>query len=304
MHDVRVGLDGHERRRPRRCRTRRRGRGRCGRGRRASRARRAPSRRRAARRRSRASSSASAPRGRVPAIGRVATRRAGDRQQRLGRGADDLEVLEVEEVHVRRRVDRAQAAVDRERLDASSAPTSAATGTTWKASPAWTYSTIRATIASNCLARHVGLERRRLAARPRAAAAAAGRRSRSRDLARSSPTRARVGGVDARLVVDVGVGEDRDRVLEVVEGDEHVGEHQRHVGQAERVGVRLAERLDGAHEVVAEEADRAAGERRQARRAAPGGGARPRRRRARTGRRRRPSDPAHDACAGLQPMNE
>ena len=37
--------------------------------------------------------------------------------ERLGRGADDLEVLEVEEVHVRRRVDRPQPAVDRERLD-------------------------------------------------------------------------------------------------------------------------------------------------------------------------------------------
>ena len=42
---------------------------------------------------------------------------AGDRHERLGRGADDLEVLEVEEVHVGRRVDRAQPAVDRERLD-------------------------------------------------------------------------------------------------------------------------------------------------------------------------------------------
>ena len=51
-------------------------------------------------------------------------------------------------------------------------------------------------------------------------------------------------------------------MLEVVEDDEHVGEHQRHVGQAEHVRVGLAERLDGAHEVVAEEADRAAGERR------------------------------------------
>ena len=52
-------------------------------------------------------------------------------------------------------------------------------------------------------------------------------------------------------------------MLEVVEDDEHVGEHQRHVRQPEHVGVRLAERLDGADEVVAEVADRAAGERRQ-----------------------------------------
>ena len=41
---------------------------------------------------------------------------AGDGHERLGRGADDLEVLEVEEVHVRRRVDRPQAAVDGERV--------------------------------------------------------------------------------------------------------------------------------------------------------------------------------------------
>jgi hypothetical protein len=49
----------------------------------------------------------------------------------------------------------------------------------------------------------------------------------------------------------------------VVEDHEHVGEHQRHVRQADGVGVGLAERLDGAHEVVAEEAHRSAGERRR-----------------------------------------
>ena len=73
----------------------------------------------------------------------------------------------------------------------------------------------------------------------------------------------RVGALDVGLGLEVGVREDRDRVLEVVEDDEHVGEHQRHVGQPERVRAGLAERLDRAHEVVAEEADRAAGERRR-----------------------------------------
>ena len=52
-------------------------------------------------------------------------------------------------------------------------------------------------------------------------------------------------------------------MAQVVEDEQHVGDHQRHVGQPERVGVGLAERLDRAHQVVAEEADRAAGERRQ-----------------------------------------
>ena len=52
-------------------------------------------------------------------------------------------------------------------------------------------------------------------------------------------------------------------MLEVVEDHEHVGEHQRHVRQPDGVGVGVAQRLDRAHEVVAEEADRAAGERRR-----------------------------------------
>ena len=52
-------------------------------------------------------------------------------------------------------------------------------------------------------------------------------------------------------------------MLEVVEDDEAVGEHEREVGQPELVGVGVAERLDRAHEVVAEEADGPARERRQ-----------------------------------------
>jgi hypothetical protein len=58
---------------------------------------------------------------------RAARARAGDRpgrdpaardgDERLRAGAGDLEVAEVQEVHVRAGVDRAQAAVDRERLD-------------------------------------------------------------------------------------------------------------------------------------------------------------------------------------------
>ena len=42
-----------------------------------------------------------------------------------------------------------------------------------------------------------------------------------------------------------------------------VGDHQRHVGQADRIGIRLASWLDRADQVVAEEPDRPAGERRQ-----------------------------------------
>ena len=134
--------------------------------------------------------------------------------QRLGRGADDLEVLEVEEVHVRRRVDGAQPAVDRERLDRRSAPTSAGEGTTWKASPACTYSTMRATIASNASRGMLGSNVRLAGARRCGSGRGSGPASRSRTSA--------IALAGARLaagLVDVGVGEDRDRVLEVVEGD-------------------------------------------------------------------------------------
>ena len=49
----------------------------------------------------------------------------------------------------------------------------------------------------------------------------------------------------------------------MVERDQHVGQHQRQIREPERVRIRLAERLCGAHEVVREHPDRAAGERRQ-----------------------------------------
>ena len=52
-------------------------------------------------------------------------------------------------------------------------------------------------------------------------------------------------------------------MLEVVEDDQQIAQHQRHVRQPERVGTGVTERLDGAHEVVAEVADGASGKRRQ-----------------------------------------
>ena len=191
---------------------------------------------------------------------------AGDGDERLGRGADDLEVLEVEEVHVGRRVDRPQAAVDRERLDRA------------RRRPALARHDLEGVAGVHVLddaghhrlerlARHVGLELRlgalrvRLGARQRAGQALAhlGDPLAGARLATASAR----GLVTASLgLVAVGVGEDRDRVLEVVERDQHVGEHQRHVRQAEHVGVGLGQRLDRADAVVAEEPDRAAGERR------------------------------------------
>ena len=53
-------------------------------------------------------------------------------------------------------------------------------------------------------------------------------------------------------------------MAKMVEGEHHVGDHQGHVGKAERVGVGLAQGLNRAHQVVSEEADGPAGEWRQA----------------------------------------
>ena len=129
VHHVRVGLDRHQLVDLDACRTRRRGRGRCGRGRRASRARRAPSRRPS-------SSSAtlevlapgSSPRGRVPAIGRMLGAAAA-RPSRSGSGEAPAiaKSSKSRKYMYGRRVDGAQAAVDRERLDRAVGRSSAAT---------------------------------------------------------------------------------------------------------------------------------------------------------------------------------
>ncbi len=76
-----------------------------------------------------------------------------------------------------------------------------------------------------------------------------------------------VGGLDpAGLdVLAEHVGHHRDLVSEVIEGDEHVRDHQREVGQPELVGIGRSDRgLGVADEVVAEQADGAPGERRPA----------------------------------------
>ncbi len=174
---------------------------------------------------------------------------AGDGEQRLGRRAGDLEVAEVEVVHVRRRVDRPQPAVDRERLLVD------------RGAPALRRDDLEGVAGVDVLddPRDVALELGALHVRlPVRLGPGAGHAARRRD----RPGERRADLVDHRRVPH---RDDGDRVLEVVEGDERVGEHERHVGQAHRVGVGRAERLDRAHEVVAEVADRAAGERRQVR---------------------------------------
>ena len=134
-----------------------------------------------------------------------------DRQQRLGRGADDLEVLEVEEVHVRARVHGAQAAVDAR---------TARPGV--GALQRWLRDHLVGVAGVDVLddPRDVGLERLAAHVRTRTSApsrapcvssAGSGPASRARTCA-DRLDRAGVRGVDVGLVVEVGVGEDRDRV--------------------------------------------------------------------------------------------
>ena len=184
----------------------------------------------------------------------------GDGQQRLGARARHLEVAEVEEVHVGAGVDRAQAAVDREGLDGHGGRP-ALGGHDLEGVSGVDVLDDALHHAFELRPRHVRLERGHLPRRLPRSARGTGPASRSHlgDRARGR----RVGALDVGLGVEIGVGEDRDRVLEVVEDDQRVGEHQRHVGQPERIGLGVAERLHGAHEVIAEEAHRAAGERRR-----------------------------------------
>ena len=132
-----------------------------------------------------------------------------DRQQRLRRGADDLEVLEVEEVHVRRRVHRAQPAIDAERLDRVLRRPALGRHHLVGVAGADVLDDAR-DVALELLAAHVGLERR---VRPRGVGLQ--RRQRAgeprADLA-DRLDRAGVRGVDVGLLVQIGVGEDRDRV--------------------------------------------------------------------------------------------
>ncbi len=188
---------------------------------------------------------------------------AGDGQHRLRRRARDLKVEEVQEVHVRARVDDAQPAVDRERVDLD------------VRRPALRRHDLERVAGVDVLddPRDVGLEllARHVRGEDRARAGRRGRRPRhgaGEQVARLLDRRdgVGVGRLEASVPgVGVHVHEHGDRVLEMVEDEQHVGQHERHVRQPDGVGVRLAERLDRAHEVIAEVADRAAGERRHVR---------------------------------------
>ena len=201
---------------------------------------------------------------------RAARPRAGDRargdlaarhgQKRLGTRPRDLEVAEVEEVHVRAGVDSAQTAVDRERVHRRGRRP-ALRGHDLEGVPGVHVLDDAGDHRLEGLTRHVALELGHGAIRVR-------RMARPRHRSGEPPAHVGDGVVGGgvgvvHVLLGVHVGQHADRVLEVVEDDQHVGEHQRQVGHADRVGVGLPERFDRAHEVIAEHAHRPSGEGRQ-----------------------------------------
>ncbi len=188
---------------------------------------------------------------------------AGDRDQRLRTGAGNLEVAEVEEIHVRTGVHGPEAAIDREPLHRHGGR------------PPLRGHDLVGVAGADVLddpgddrlkfaVSHVGFKRRDLPVPP------VFDRGRTRN--RTAQTTAHLGdGVHSlpvgglEVVLHVGVCQHRDRALEVVEDDQRVAKHQGQIGQAERIGVGLPQRLDGPHEVIGEHAHRPAGERREAR---------------------------------------
>ncbi len=192
---------------------------------------------------------------------RAARARAGDRargdvacrdgEQRLRACAGDLEIAEVQEIHVGTWVDGAQASVYGEPLDGHLRREALRRHDL--------ESVARIDVLDDprhhrfkVLARHV-----RLKARRRARASFRTGRHRAGQACPHFGDRAcrcLVGPLRVRLGVEVGVGHDRDRVLEMIERDERIGEHQAPcpAGRASSVA-RLAQRLDRTHEVIAKE---------------------------------------------------
>ena len=182
-----------------------------------------------------------------------------DREQRLGARPDDLELDEIEEVHVRARVDHAQAAIDRKRVGRGLRGP-ALRGNDLEGVPGMDVLDDPADDPLELLAGHVGLE----GGRRQDAALLLGDRPGQGTLHPGDALRGRIPGIaDVGAFLDEEVHDHAERVLEVVEDDEQVAEHQRHVGETDHVGIWLPEGLDRPDEVVSEVAHEPAREGRQ-----------------------------------------
>ena len=146
-----------------------------------------------------------------------------DLYQQLGGGADDLEAVQVQVVHVRGRVDGAQGAVYLEGVGGGRAAETLARTTVCITSPSYMYRLTASTIASYSGRDMFG--RGRLAGRW--AAAARGRRDglfQPRGDVLNPARGLRVGAVHAQ--VEMGVADDPHPVRQMVEDDEGVRHHE------------------------------------------------------------------------------
>ena len=206
-----------------------------------------------------------APRGRVPAIGRMVTVPSLTPDEDLGAGADHLEAAEVEVEHVGRGVGAPQRAVEREgrqveglrpalaRHDledvagADVAPSPArpsrGSGRGWCWRPA-----------------------RRARASPRSRLACGGRAVEVAHRVHHPLGGLGVGGAGVEAGAGPGRADHGDLALHPVDDQHHRGAQHDRVGQAERVGVDVRQALDQPDHVVAEVAEEAGGHRRQLRR--------------------------------------
>ena len=164
--------------------------------------------------------------------------------QGLGRGAGDLEVAEVEEVHVGRGIDRAQAPVDREGLDR------AGRGEALRRDHLEGVAGVDVLDDPRdgrleLLPAHVGLK----VDRGPSSAVGLDRRDRLAEPLAHLADRLHGAGVGLLdpAVLDEGVGDQRHLVALVVEGDQYVGDHQGHVRAARpgRGSARAAARRCG-----------------------------------------------------------
>ncbi len=186
-----------------------------------------------------------------------------DPHEHLGRGADDVGVAHGQVVHVGRWVDGAQGAVDGDGMGVGGALE--ALGDLHLVDVAGDNVLLAALhLAQEVLLLGVG-DDGLLADGRRLDGVGDGGEGVGQALHQlvDAPAGLAVGGLD--IAVEAAVGDDLDGVLEVVEDEDGVGEHEQGLGEGLRVGVGDGDaRLEVAGDLVGEEADGAAGEAREA----------------------------------------
>ena len=166
-----------------------------------------------------------------------------DLHQHLRRRADERDLAGLEEEHVRRGVDRPQAAVDGERVAGDIGAEKRCEGTIWKASPAKMYSRARSTAASKSVAGEVAGDRAEHRLAPRSGGRGTGPARRAFSV-RQVATARQYGGLGIGVRLERAGGHDRERAPQVVEHHHRPGDQGDQVRQrrGRRAGRRAGAR--------------------------------------------------------------